>query len=495
MHISDIKHYERCPRRLWLYHHEPLAHEPMVYYNGSMKELVIEYFALQHFFEGNVGDDPALALAALETCDTLVNARFAAGGLRIKIALMMLKEDAWDIYFTYASCYPRESEAQKMADTISVLEALQIPIHNINVIHLNPEYVRGSELDVKNLLTVTPYLYNRKNHPHRLASELMEACRRDVFSLCAKAKRIVEGTCPDAEANAACMRGGKCRYFDQCFPQKTSDTSIWNLVQTAHKYDLAKQGCQDICDIDVDMLEGTRLQYAQIMAARGNGFFMDEFAVHNWVKQSIHYPISYLDFEWETFVYPPYEGMKPFGVLVFQYSLHVEANKDDELQHFEYIGQGDCRIAFIERLLHDLPQTGSILVYNMEGGEKLRLSQLSMQFPQYKVALDAVCDRMVDLSLPFEAGLIYDSRMRNYFSLKKLMEVFNDYDYHTLKISQGLQAAHSWRRLEDASEDAESIYRALSAYCSMDTYAEYVIYHKILTWLKERQKDACKAIG
>lgn len=486
MHISDIKHYERCERMFWLCEYEPQAFQPFVYFNESMSELIKQYFHLCTYFEGTAGDDPQLALDAMCEETTLLNARFAKDGLRIKIPLMRKETEGWVIYFSYATCYPRESEAQKLADTLSVLDALGITYYQVLILHLNADYVRGDQLNVQDLLVITPYLYNKKNKAHTLAIDLIHSLKRDVFAFLPRMREVLSmPEAPVKEEGTICMKGGKCRYYDTCFPDHTNITSVLNLMQTSHKYDLIKAGYEDMKDIDVDLLEGTRLQYAQLMAARNGGFYLDRFAVNDWVKTCIHGPISYLDFEWETYAFPPYQGMKPYDVLVFQYSLHVESVSDGTLTHYEYIGEGDCRIAFIEHLLRDLPREGTILVFNMEGAEKLRLKQLAAQFPQYQVQLDEVCERMVDLALPFETGNIYDSRMKGYYSLKKLVEVFSDYDYHSLDISQGLEAARSWRMLADAEEeDAENIRKALYKYCAMDTYAEYIIFHKILSFLE-----------
>ena len=73
-----------------------------------------------------------------------------------------------------------------------------------------------------------------------------------------------------------------------------------------------EEGRTRLQDADVDRIEGTRFQFAQIMADRNNGLFIDKGAIRIWMKEHIHYPISYLDFEWETLAYPPYKGMKPF---------------------------------------------------------------------------------------------------------------------------------------------------------------------------------------
>ena len=90
-----------------------------------------------------------------------------------------------------------------------------------------------------------------------------------------------------------------------------------HLVQSSHKLEMFEEGRTRLQDADVDRIEGTRFQFAQIMADRNNGLFIDKGAIRIWMKEHIHYPISYLDFEWETLAYPPYKGMKPFDVLTY----------------------------------------------------------------------------------------------------------------------------------------------------------------------------------
>lgn len=59
------------------------------------------------------------------------------------------------------------------------------------------------------------------------------------------------------------------------------------------------------------------------MAARNpKGYFLDAGGVEEWFSK-LTFPLSYLDFEWDTYVLSPYAGMRPFDVLCFQYSLHV----------------------------------------------------------------------------------------------------------------------------------------------------------------------------
>ena len=128
---------------------------------------------IQDPFEGAANDDGALAFAALSTHTWLLNARFAYEDLRVKIPIMYQEDGKRIVYFTYSSCYPKEGEAQKMADTLSVLELLGIFIDEVYVIHLNPDYVRGEQLDVRALLIITEHLYNSKNHEGKLIKDLI----------------------------------------------------------------------------------------------------------------------------------------------------------------------------------------------------------------------------------------------------------------------------------------------------------------------------------
>lgn len=180
--------------------------------------------------------------------------------------------------------------------------------------------------------------------------------------------------------------------------------------------------------------------------------------------------------------------MKPFDVLCFQYSLHIE-EENQPLKHKDFFGYGDCREKFIQSILENVPKAGSVLVYNMEGAEKLRLHQLAEQFPQYSESLKQICDRMIDLSKPFEAGLIYDNHMRGHYSLKNVLPCFtNTYSYKQLSIKDGLHAVKAYRIFEKANkEEQRQLRESIRTYCQMDTFAEYIVYHGILNLLKEKE--------
>lgn len=479
-HLSDIKKYERCPKAFWLSQRVEKQFVPYVNFNENLTDLVKDFLMLREedIFYGQPNDPADLALEAMKNHKVLIQARFEYHKMRIKVPFLIQENEKTILYFTYHTCYPREKEAEKIAQHLAILKKLGIQIDEVYVIHLNAGYVRGKELNLHELLVISEYLYNGKNKPHKTIKELLDEQLVDIDAYIEELDHCNQLTSIPSYRDSKCTRTGKCPYFDDCFPDPLPNDSILHLAQDKSKYEMLEEGKTTLQDVDIDKIEGTRYQYVQIMAARNHGMFVDKQALRYWLKNTFQEPISYLDFEWETYVYPPYEGMKPYDVLVFQYSLHIEDN--GQLQHVGFIGEKDCRKAFIEHLIAHIPKTGSIVVYNMEGAEKLRLTQLAHQFPEYEEQLRQIWERMVDLSLPFSTGNIYDLKMAGHYSLKTLVPIFSDYTYSDLDISYGIDAVEKWRAYVQASgEEKQIIYKQLEEYCGMDTYAEYIVYHAL----------------
>lgn len=478
-HLSDIKKLERCEKMLWQSKHNPQSYVPFLYYNEDLYELVKKRFHMKEVLMGKVGDGNEVFFNQETSYNYFMKIRFEYHDLRVNIPCMVKQENGYQLYFLYASCFPKESEAQTIADTVWVLTHLNINVIDVKIVHLNADYCRGKELEIDKLLVVNDSLYNDKNKIGAKVCELIRHRYRDLDPLLERLDVVLKMDEIKKERTNICTRRNKCTYFDLCFPYPNKDTSILNLVSSAHKFTLFEEGYRDMSELDMDLIEGTRHQYAQLYAAKTNELFFDYYAVNAFFS-NVNYPISYLDFEWETYAYPPYEGMKPFDVLTFQYSLHIE-DEEHTLTHKEYLGRHDCREEFVKRLINDIPKKGSVMCFNVEGAEKLRLRQLAKQFPQYEDELKQIWERMIDLSIPFSTGLIYDNRMAGMYSLKKLVSIFTDYNYADLDISHGMEAVRSYRLLEENEvDDKQEILRELLEYCAMDTYAEYLIYHWVL---------------
>ncbi len=482
--ISDVKKITRCEKLFWNSIHQRQDNfVPYIRLDETVSELVKEKLKIESCFMGQKNDPHELAMKATESSTWLMKARFEYNGLRIRVPFMRKNEGKWDLYFIVLTLLPKDEDLHYYSSHIWTLEQLGLDVGEIYIIHLNKGYMRQNELDVDELFMVSDCFYNPKGNPSHNISERVKRRISDLRPVLKRMSEVEKLESFPTIKGKNCVRRTKCSYYATCFPNEEllEDDSIMTLVSSQHKNTMFQSGIKSLVDADLELIEGTRQQYAQIMAAHNGGVFVDKMSLEAWLDTKLVYPLSFLDFEWETYAIPPYQNMSPFDVLVFQYSLH-QLDKKGKLSHQEFIGTQDCRIEFIENLLKHVPHTGSIIAYNGEGAEKLRLLELAKQFPRYRRRLTRLANRIVDLSYPFMNGLVYDTKMRGLFSLKVLMNVVSpDSNYSELAINHGMDAVMKWRMMDRSHVIDSELEDELKAYCGMDTYAMVLV----LKWLED----------
>jgi hypothetical protein len=376
---------------------------------------------------------------------------------------------------------------QFYCDELWVLENNHIKIRNMYIIHLNAEYVREKELDPIKLFVISDCFYNGKNHPSVKVKEAVYKNKRDVSHILDEMDKLKDGTVPPAVRTNKCTTRQKCLYYDNCFQDEQEEPadSILTLIASQHKHAMKQEGIQFLKDADIERIEGSRQQYAQIMADQEGGLHVDRYALKSWLSY-IKFPISFLDFEWERFAIPPYEGMKPYDVMPFEYSLHI-LQADGTMTHKVYLNIHDDRKDMAENLVKDIPAEGTVMAYNAAGAEMIRIAEFAQQFPQYSKQLLSINQRMEDLQLIFETGTVYDVRMRGQWSLKIIMAMMHDKSYKDLDINQGMDAVFQWRHLDysDENVDHDKIVEDLKKYCGMDSYAMTVVFQ----WLQKINEE------
>ncbi len=479
IHTSDLFAYERCAHLAWNKQHNKQPYQPFYDMPVSFRSLWKTYLHLEDSVSGNVGDSNEISLSLLENHDVVCDLRLEYKDCRTRIPVLQKIEGGYLAIYPFLSAFPKENEACKMKIDRMIAASLGIEIIRNQIVYINKDYIRQEQLDVDQLFCRSHLFFNRRNHLMNSIDTCIEEQEIDLDTWILNTKNWIEQEeLEEPLRTRKCTSTRRCMYYGSCFDDsKLPDDSILFLTTSHAKYAAFEKGIVHIKDLPLDELEGFRLQYAQYRASQLNAPYYDHWALKHWLSH-IQYPISYLDFEWDTFAVPPYNNMKPFDVLCFQYSLHIE-REDEPLYHTDFFGVKDCREAFIQSLIKDIPKEGTILVYNMEGAEKLRLQQLAEQFPQYKEQLDAICARMIDLSKPFESGIYYSNVMRGHYSLKTVLPAFtDDYSYQQLQIKDGMKAVHAYRTFEETDEKEKiEIREDLRRYCKMDTFAEYVVYH------------------
>lgn len=485
-HISDCKKYNRCPILYWKDkvndNHDYIQ---FVRLDEQITTLAVQKLKIRDYFLGEKRDPADRALNALNSFEWLVKARFEYKTLRVKVPFLHRVHDGFDVYFLFVGLFPLTTDMQFYCDTIWVLENNHIKINNIYIIHLNASYERQNELDLDELFIISDTFYNANKNPSINVKEAIYLYLNDLSSLLDKMENCSEETLGTPKRTNKCTGRNKCRYYSECFHEEQyEDNSIVYLNGAKNRYDMQKNGIQYLKDADIDLIEGTKIQYAQIQADKNGGLFVDKLALKSWLD-TVSYPITFLDFEWERFAVPPYEKMHPFDVLPFEYSLHI-LHEDGTVEHKVFLSIHDDRKELATSLIRDIPKEGSVVAYNAFGAEYIRIEEMIYTFPEYTDELKHINERMVDLQLPFESGIIYDTRMKGLWSLKVIMSIMNDKSYNDLAIHQGMDAVCEWRRLDKEEQDAnkEDIMQNLKEYCGMDSYAMVVVFKWLLHLVK-----------
>jgi hypothetical protein len=489
LHVSDLEHAQKCPALFFLSRKERHGHSSYYHLVEPFSTLWKKKLDLQDAPSTHVGATNEETLALLKENNVILNARFEKNGLRVRIpVLKRYAQNSYEAIYPFLSASPKENELYRMKINDLVAKEQGIHIYRHSILYINKDYEREGNLDAKMLLIQSKRLFKRRNTPTAPIDTLLKNYPLDLNAEMQRALDLL--ALPEEEVqplrNKYCTANRKCAFYETCFDESgLEDDSVLFLTNAHFRTGKKDLGEQRIYELEPEEVDGFWLQYAQYQASKNHGQYIDKRAIAAWLSD-IEYPISYLDFEWDTFAFPPYKKMHPLEVVCFQYSLHVE-KADGTLSHDDFFGPNDCRKEFIESLIAHVPSQGTILVYNMEGAEKLRLIQLADTFPEYKEQLEQIWSRMKDLSKPFEYGLFYDNRQRGHYSLKSMLPIFtNEKSYHELNIQNGLDAVAEYRTYDEKNEQEQEILKQnMSDYCALDTYAEYVLYHGLKEMVKE----------
>ena len=479
-HISDIKKFLRCERLYFYGRDEANVFRPYLRNDESITDLLKQYFNISDSYEGVRNDQPSRFIDNYEQYEWFIHPRFADGELRINIPLIHKVDGKLDLYYIYYSNAIRELDTMTYRIGMDVLSKNGFIVNNIYVIHLNPDYINEGKLDVKNLFIITDEYKNKK------IIDLIEANDFDYGDTLSKIENFsIDGNVP--KKSRYCKFNGLCEYYDRCFPNEIekADDSILTLVSSQNKNKMYEEGIRHLKDVDTDKIEGNRVQYAQIMASRNGGLFLEKMALAKWFEQLNERPISFIDFEWDRYLIPEYPKMRPMDVVCFEFALYY-IDENGHMEHRTFVGKGDCRREFVEGLIKYLPEKGPILAYNAMGAECLRLEELAVVFPEYSEKLHEIIDRFVDLAYPFIEGLVYDVRMAGDYTLKKLVDICSDYSYKDLDIYDGMEAVFNWRNMGSVDEQTEKqIEDNLKEYCSLDAYGLFLVYRWLIKLMVE----------
>ncbi|WP_024953490.1 DUF2779 domain-containing protein [Sulfurospirillum arcachonense] len=478
----------QCPKSLWLKKYKPEVLTPpdesakAVFETGNVVgDLACELFAGGKEVPYSKNYDEMIATTQRlidEGVEYIYEATFNYGGILVMVDVLHVKGCEVSLYEVKSSTGLKDIYLHDVSIQYYVLAHLGFCVKEAYVVHVNNSYLRGDELDLKELFCVVD------------VSEEVRALQHDIPSHLSEFKAYLDDkeNEPDIEIGKHCKSPYECDAKEYCWKiqRNIPEYSVFNIFNLGSKkqIELYEQGIVDIKDVPEDFAM-TPKQSSAVQNYKSGETHIHVKAIKEFCE-SLSYPLYHLDFETYQQAVPLFKGISPYQQIPFQYSLHVE-HSDGVLEHYEFLADVgvDPRRALAEQLVKNIPLHVNTLAYNMSF-EKGVIKRLAEQFEDLSEHLMHIHENMKDLMTPFQKKHFVTPSMQGSYSIKYVLPALVpefEKAYKELEgIQNGSQAMRAFASLHVKSEqEQKEIRKQLLAYCELDTLAMV----KILKKLKE----------
>jgi len=367
--------------------------------------------------------------------------------------------DEWDIIEVKSGTKVKDVNLHDVAFQKFVYENKGLKIRKCFLLHLNNEYIRKGDIDLKQLFVKEDITSDVKEHLEGISDRISSMLK------------IISSKEPDIKIGAHCKDPYKCPICG-CW-EKLPENNVFCLYRGGKlSCKLFEDGITAIKDIPSEIKLNDKQGIQRECEINGKVHIHKEKIKH--FLNSLKYPLNYLDFETFNNAIPMFDGLKPYSQVPFQFSLHVVEKEGSKPKHYEFLydGNGDPREEFISALKKVLGDKGSVIVYN-QVFEINRLKELGEQFPKYKKWADSVISRIVDLLIPFRNFSYYNPKQHGSASIKKVLPALCGKSYSGMEIGDGGTASVEFFNM--SYNNGKDVRKALLKYCELDTLAEVEI--------------------
>lgn len=470
----------QCPKRLYFHKYrrelrnpEDERQESIFAAGTSVGELA------RDLFKGGVDASPPDSFSysiSVENTKNLIaqgetviyEAAFQYEGVLCALDILVKRGDLWFAFEVKNSASVKDQHIQDAALQYYVVTNYGLRLEDISIIHLNNQYVRKGELDIQQLFATESILED--------VLEQQNFIKKKIDELKVLLDQPNE---PSVDIGPHCSSPYDCDFKEHCWAHMPKENSIFDLSY-GPGWELYEAGYKHLDDIPEDYEMGSRATM-QLTHYRSGEIYVDKESIKEFLEPIV-YPLYFFDFETIMPGIPEFEDSRPYQQIPFQFSLHVQPDKDAELEHYEFLGDGinDPRPALMADMISQLGQAGSIICYNMTF-EKNRIKDLAKIYPQYETELLAINDRIYDLMIPFQKRWYYHPAFKGSYSIKVVLPVLiPELSYDELEIQEGGTASLVYAQLKHQdAETARVQCEQLLAYCKLDTLAMVRIFRKL----------------
>jgi hypothetical protein len=381
--------------------------------------------------------------------------------------------DGWNIIEVKSSTQVKDINISDVAFQKYCYEKAGLKINQCFLMHINNEYVRHGDLDLKKL-------FIKEDITEKVEEEIKLVPNRIKEMLA-----IIDGEEPKIKIGSQCNSPYECGLKELCW-EFLPENSVFDLYYGGKKAQkLLDEGILAIKDIPLSFELNDKNKIQQ-WCVKNQKPHINKKGIQDFIKK-LKYPLYFLDFETFQTTIPIFDNQRPYQHIPFQFSLHVIKDKKSKPEHFEFLAEGkeDPRKKILGELKKVLGTKGSVIVY-YQSFEKGRLEELGELFPKEKKWVKGVLARIVDLIEPFQKFDYYDCKQQGSCSIKDVLPALTGKSYEGMDIINGgdasLQYFYSVYGLngkEASEEEVRKIRDGLLKYCNLDTQAMIDILDKL----------------
>jgi hypothetical protein len=495
MNLSKSRYCKgiRCPKILWMDKHKSEVRDESVFNRkifetgNRVGDLAMGYYGA--FSEVPYNDDKSIMIAETKrllaaNIPIICEASFAHNGNFCSVDILRVCGCDVEITEVKSSTNITPIYYDDIAFQYYVLSSCGLNVKKAFIMYINNEYERQGNIDLFELFTLHD------------CTKIIRSMQKDIAANIERFKKYAEEESePNIDIGMYCVAPYECEYRAYCWkhiPEKSVFDISGHVLHWDKKFNFYERGIVS----QKQLLEsGEKLNDAALLQIET--FVYKKPPVIN--KEAIRiffdtlsWPLYFLDFETFQEAIPPFDGLRPYMQVPFQYSLHIQEKQGASPEHREFLAKEgiDPREELAARLCADIPQNVCVLAYNMSF-EKTCIKELAHRLEKsgkngIVAHLMNIHDNIKDLMKPFQHRDYYSSELDGSYSIKKVLPALcpddPELDYHRLDVvHNGVEAQNAYSELAEKNpEERERIRTALLAYCRLDTLAMVKILEKLM---------------
>jgi hypothetical protein len=405
--------------------------------------------------------------------EIIYEASFSYDDVFVKVDILRKGTRGWEIYEVKSSTEVKDVHLDDAAIQYYVLAGSGIPVSKTFIVTINNQYVRQGDIEPLKLFNISNI------------TRIIEDKQKGIPTQIKMLREIIGGDIPDIDIGEYCSNPYDCDFTGHCWSH-LPDNSVFDLCgSNKKKFALYRKGILRMEDAPLDELESRQQFQVEAFLKRLEKISSED--VRDFID-SLWYPIFFLDFETISQAVPPFDGIRPYQNIAFQYSLHYVERKGANPKHLEYLAEPgeDPREAIAKRLSKEIPTDACVLAYN-KTFEIGILKNLKEWCPKHSKMMDKIIANIMDLKDPFSKRHIYHWKMNGSASLKKVLPaLIPEMTYEGMEVSHGGEAQEAYYAMCAAKDVRErnKMRKALLDYCKQDTLAMVKLLEKINRMIK-----------